>query len=203
MKELNASSTPTTFVVADWCTFNGIRTVFVDPWGANPQKRVIESFRASLRDELLKPIALSCSPVYRHFPEPSASVGFGASRAFGELACRRWTGRGWQDHSYGGAHSFCGTNSDVTIVRGNDGGDYGQAQSRTSSGATRIATPKAVECALDFKIVHAAAGISHFNDRTLILKIAEHRHRNPIRRMNHCVIEKVRKLPGAALPRHP
>jgi hypothetical protein len=65
-------------VVADWCTFNGIGTVFNDP-GSQPAERVIESFRVSLRDELLNPIALSCSPVYRQFPEQSASVGFGAS----------------------------------------------------------------------------------------------------------------------------
>ncbi len=39
--------------VADWCRFNGVNTVFIDPGSPWPQNAWIESFNGRLRDELL------------------------------------------------------------------------------------------------------------------------------------------------------
>jgi len=39
--------------VADWCRFNGVDTVFIDPPGSPWQNAWIESFNGRLRDELL------------------------------------------------------------------------------------------------------------------------------------------------------
>ena len=45
------------YAVADWCRFNGVGAVFIDP-GSPWQNAWIESFNGRLRDELLNALAL-------------------------------------------------------------------------------------------------------------------------------------------------
>jgi putative transposase len=108
-------TTSVAHVVADWCRFNGVNTIFIDP-GSPWQSAWIDSFNSRIRDELLNLWHFDSLLEARVLIE-DWRIDYNTNRphsAHGDLTptqlAQAWTTRhqpalAWQlDHSSGPAH---------------------------------------------------------------------------------------------------